>query len=267
MVFTYRTGWEDADGRRRADCGLYPLAGVEQPGGVFTFGSSASPKEVQIPYGSSEEVYSTIVHAYFKSRGDSPLNVQATTQLQSVRGSVAKAVTAGGEVWADLVDYDYSRMRRAHPVLGWYPGDVIGPMIVSSTSSGRAMYIAGEFDRDAGETGQAGTMTILADAARWAAGRQPAAAVQCGITIESAIHRSVDASRYVVMLANQASNQLDPGYVVREVQPARDVRILMPAIAASGMLDRCVRTNWDGPVMARERKSSWTASRNTTRSL
>ena len=42
--------------------------------------------------------------------------------------------------------------------------------------------------------------------------------------MEAAIHRSVDERRYVVMLVNQASNQLDPGYVVREVQPARDVR-------------------------------------------
>ncbi len=230
LVFSFRTGWRHPDGKRRHRFPLYDLAGLSGPFGVFSFASSASPHRLEMRYGLPEHEFGVLPQGYFRHRDPSVLDATAGTSLQSVQGSVVEVEPTTGVVWADLVDFDYSRMHRHHPMLGWYPGDPIAPLVLASESPGRCVYFAGELDRDAAEIGQAGTMRSLAGAARWAAGNVLTVEVACGATVEAAARRTFDGGSWVVLFVNHGTNQLAPRYVVREVEPAFNVRARLPRV-------------------------------------
>ena len=119
LVFSFRTGWRHPDGSRRHHFPLYDLTGLSGPFGVFSFASSASPQRLEMRYGLPEHEFGVLPQGYFRHRDPAVLDATAGTVLQSVQGSVVEVEPTTGVVWADLVDFDYSRMHRHHPMLGW----------------------------------------------------------------------------------------------------------------------------------------------------
>jgi hypothetical protein len=190
---------------------------------------------VPMRYGLPEEEFGVLPQGYFRRREASRLDGASSLTLQSLEGSVVEVEATSAAVWADLVDFDYSRMHRHHPMMGWYPGDAIAPLVLASEGSGRCVYFAGELDRDAGEVGLAGTMRSLSDAARWVLRDGPTVEVDCPTTVEVAFHRAASGGSLVALLVNHETNQLSPRYVVREV---RTVSNIVMRLAGVGRVKR-----------------------------
>jgi hypothetical protein len=224
LVWSYRTGWNFAEGTRRETPALNSFVGVTGPHGVTT-NPALFAEGIFVP----EEEFQILPRTYYRLTMASPLDESAVGRLQSFMGSFAEVGPGSAEVWAEALDYDYSRMHRHHPVFGWYPGDASDPLILASRDGGRCVYFAGEFDRDAYKTGHAGLIRSLADSVVWASASPPPVTTDCAGTIEIATHFSPETSTYVIMLLNQATNQMAPGWIARTSQSAHDVRLRLRA--------------------------------------
>ncbi len=140
---------------------------------------------------------------------------------------------SSGQVIAQALDYDYSRMHRHHPVFGWYPGRQIAPLIVANAGAahaGRVVYFAGEFDAANLQAALPGTLDTLAQATLWAADSRPPVEIDCSPTVEIATHFSASAQAYTVLMVNKTTNDITPGMVVRHVVPVRELTITLPDI-------------------------------------
>ena len=218
VVCTYRTGWLEPDGTLRPSMPLAEMAGVRGPFGIVTN-----------PAGHD---YQLLPSTYYRIVADHPIGAGTEGRLQSFRGSYVELETFGGTVIAQALDYDYSRMHQHHPVIGWYPGHAIAPLIVVNDppGRGRAVYFAGEFDRATHNDALPGTLNSLAQATVWAAGVSPPVEVECAPTVEMATHFSESQQAFTVLMVNQTTNDLQPAMVVRYVETLRDVRIRLRGI-------------------------------------
>jgi hypothetical protein len=168
-------------------------------------------------------------HAYYRVVADHAIGAGTHGRLQSFEGNWAEVETTTGTVIAEVLEYDYSKMHRHHPVFGGYPGEAIAPLIVvqETPGAGRAVYFAGDFDRDTFVTGLPGTLDSLAQAAVWAAGSPPPVETACSPTVEIATHYSPGQRVYTILMVNKTSNELGPEVVVRHVEPLRDVGVTL----------------------------------------
>ena len=213
VVFTYRTGCHREDGTMREGTPLAEMAGISGPFGVVT--NPSGPAAEDLP------------HTYYRFTTDHPVGEGMTGRLQSFRGSYADVVRTSATTIAQALDYDYSKMHRHHPAMGWYPGHAASPMVVVNEPSGggRVVYFAGEFDRESYTLGLPGPLRALAQAAEWAASCPPPIETDCGPTVEIATHYSPSRRTYTVILVNQTTNDIWPGMVVRHVETLHDINL------------------------------------------
>jgi hypothetical protein len=227
VVSTFRTGLSQPNGGIRRCLPLGDLTGAHGPFGIVTSPPGSDWGSLGRPYLSGVEAGLLRLN-YFRVSASHDGGYPAAGELQSFHGSYVEIQAKGGEVAAWLHDYDYSKMRRHHPVTGWYPGRAVSPLIVAKQNegAGRAVYITGELDRAAWETGLPGAIDILAHSVRWAAGKSPAIVVDCPPTVAVAIHEAMDGSHIVVNLGNRTTNPLlDVDPVVSYIHPVHGVSI------------------------------------------
>jgi hypothetical protein len=237
VVLTYRTGARDEDGRSRATWPFQEMAGASGPYGIVSTPPTDDPKRELVG-----EKFELLPMTYYRVRTDSPIAGYERGRLQSFRGRYVRVAPTTGRVFVDAVDYDYSKMHHHHPVLGWYPGDVIAPLVIGNEAVGRCVSFAAEFDASATTSGMPGLLESLADAVEWvAADRTSAVRIMTSPTVEAATHFSASAGTCTVLLVNGTTNQLAPNWVVRHVEPVRDVRIRLDAPTRTGASVRSVR--------------------------
>ncbi len=114
---------------------------------------------------------------------------------------------------------------KCHPVMGWYPGHPVAPLIVVNEAAdrGRVVYFAAEFDRVTYKSGLPGTLNTLAEAAAAPAPVE----VETSPTVEAATHFSPGCNAYTILMLNKTTNDLRTGMVVRHVEPVMDSRITL----------------------------------------
>lgn len=236
VVLTYRTGLLEENGFLRH--GEYPflkLAGIRGPFRI-----------VSNPFGSQN--YTSGLQNYYKIIMDHPIGAGTLDRLQSFSGSYAEMEPTTGKVIANVLDYDYSKMHRHHPVMGRYPGHPIAPLIVvdeNKGQGGRVAYFAGEFDKKSFDTGLPGTLTTLAEAAIWAAAAVPPVQVEVSPNVRVTTQFSAQRKTHAIMLLNQTTNDMEPGKVIHYVQPLRDVKITLNGVAGKV---RAVRSMTDASL-------------------
>ncbi len=222
LVLTYRTGARHEDGSLRAEWPFRDVTGVSGPFGIVTTPAIEAPTP-----GHGYDIPSL---TYYRVRDDSAIDVGSG--LQSFRGSYVECQPTSGHTLIEAIDYDYSKMRRQHPVLGWYPGRPLAPLVIANEAGGRCVFFAAEFDKAVVTSGLPGLFTALADAVVWASGsRTSPVEITASPTLEAATHYSATQSTFTILLVNHSMNQLHPNFVVRHVEPLRDIkiRVLAPA--------------------------------------
>ncbi len=196
VVFTFRTGCVGDNNALRRASPFGAMAGIDGPFGVVTRPSGTAAEDVP--------------HCYYRVLQQHPVAAESFGRLQSFRGSFTKIAATDGTPIAQALDFDYSKMHRHHPAMGWYPGHAYAPMIVVNEPSagGRVVYSAAEFDREAYELGLPGAMKALAQATVWAAS-EPAPVTIVGFPmVEMVVHYSAVLDAYTLMLVNQTTNEL-----------------------------------------------------------
>ncbi len=224
-VFTYQSGWFDEDGARRSTAPLNALAGATEPYGVVS--NPADGVGLERGFLADEE-FQILPQTYFRLDEDSDTARADRGRLMSFKGNHVIIGTTTGTAGAHALDYDFAKMHRHHPVVGWYPGSPSSPLVVRSTEGdrrGRCVYVAAEFDQAAYTQGKPGVIDLLADAVLWASDREPPLTTSAGITVELATHVQQAGNGFVCILVNQSFNQQHPAYVVREVMPVRPLSI------------------------------------------
>jgi hypothetical protein len=220
VVFTYRTGCVRPDGSLRPAFPLADIAGIKGPFGIVTN-----------PVGPGIEL---LPHTYWRVSAEHAIGAGKAGRLQSFKGSWAEVEATTGQVIAEALDFDYSKMHRHHPVFGWYPGRPIAPLIVAQeghgSGAGRVVCLAGEFDRATFHACLPGTLDTLAQAVIWAAGCRPPVEADCSPNVEMATHYSPSRKAYTLLMVNKATNDISPGWVVRHVETLRDITITLPGI-------------------------------------
>ena len=104
------------------------------------------------------------------------------------------------------------------------------------------MLFAAAFDASATTSGMPGLVEAIGDATDWVAGdRHSTVRIETSPTVEAATHFSEAMGTYAVMLVNGTTNQLPPNWVVRHVEPVRDVRILVEAPSTAAASVRSLR--------------------------
>ncbi len=236
VVMTYRTGCSQADGSPRPGSALVSIAGIRGPFGVVTNPASLGAGHLAV--------------TYYKVLKEHSIGKGTMNRLQSFAGSYAEVELTTGMAIAQALDYDYSKMHRHHPVMGWYPGHPIAPLIIvnEAPSCGRVVYFAAEFDRATYNVGMRGTLNTLTEATIWAAKSNPPIEVKSSPTVEVATHFSPSRNAYTILMINKTTNDLRPGIVVRHVEPVRDSKITLRKLPAGVRNVRSVtdaELNWE----------------------
>lgn len=239
VVMTYRTGCCQADGSPRLGSALASIAGIRGPYGIVTNPAGPEPEQREQP-----------AVTYYKVLKEHSIGNGTMNRLQSFTGSYAEAELTTGIAIAQALDYDYSKMHRHHPVMGWYPGHPIAPLIIvnEAPSCGRVVYFAAEFDRATYNVGMPGTLNTLAEATIWAATNSPPIEVKSSPAVEVATHFSPSRNAYTILMINKTTNDLRPSIVVRHVEPVRDSEIILRKLRAGVRNVRSVTSaelNWE----------------------
>jgi hypothetical protein len=221
LVLTYRSGFRDERGGRRARPGLAGLAGVKD-----LFGEVINPSGPNTPPWDANFQSGGVVlpHTYFRLLNDEPQWPELKGRLLSFKGPYVEMEAEPDALQiAQVVDFDYARMHPEHTVTGWYPWEPIRPLIVGrQVGKGRAVYIAAELDGASFRFGDPESLAILAGAVRWAGQGQSLLETNVPETVEIAVQRTPDGQKQCVILTNQSTNQRYPD-PIRTVVPIHDV--------------------------------------------
>lgn len=220
LVLTYRTGFARPDGSLRKSPALLRLAGCEGPFQIVTNPPSTPPF--------TRPEQDNMLH-YWRLTDGKAIAGRWEGRLQSFRGSYVAVEPTSGKTIAQVLDYDYSKsMHRHHPVLGWYPGRPISPLVIlneAGEAGGRVAYFTSEMDATSLREGMPGQLALLSEAVTWVGKGKLPLQVNCPPTVEIATHYSADPAAYTILLLNQTTNQLHPDWVVRNVEPISDIQL------------------------------------------
>ncbi|MHB1485004.1 MAG: beta-galactosidase trimerization domain-containing protein [Saccharofermentanales bacterium] len=255
LVFTYQTGYYRKDGSIRKDNPLMDLAGVKGPFGIETFPAGPvdqikSPDPTKGMPGAGTSWNHHFIHSYYRVLKEHFIGKGTINRLLTFRGSYTEVEPAKGNVIAEVVDYDYSMHHKHHPVMGWYPGHAISPLIVVNEDKkrGRVVYFTSEFDKTSYLDGLPSVMNSLTEAAIWTAVAPPEVQVDAPPTAETAIHYSSDLNTYTIMLINKTTNELHYEMLVRYVMPITGITITVRNIGKGIKNIRSIKGNeveWD----------------------
>ena len=223
LVMTHKTSCTDEAGVLQEGMVLGSLAGIEGP-----FGVVVNPPRIDESIRGSIE-YGVLPHNYYVISRDHEIGRKLKNRILSSKGSFLEVeATSTAKVIAQIVDYDYSKMRSSHGVPGWYPyrQQPISPLIVinENKNSGRVVYFAAPLDAVFLREGDASAGELLCDAIKWAGKTELPVQTDCPSTVEIATHYDESRKTFLIFLVNQTSNQLYPD-PIRQVVPIKDLTV------------------------------------------
>ena len=121
-------------------------------------------------------------------------------------------------------------MHAHHTVVGWYPGDVLGPFVAARRiGKGRVVYIAGNVGESLLKYGFEESFSLLENAVYYASHARPCIGLDAPGTVEMIAHVNRRTRTVVVILLNHSSNQYRDGNVIRFCVPVTDLKVTFAA--------------------------------------
>lgn len=182
---------------------------------------------------------------YYRFDGDGPISRGLRGRLLATWSMTRVTVAADCRVEAQITDLDYGRLHEDHMGLKSYPGEPLGPMVVTrQVGAGRVIYLAADLALAAGCSEKpdpnsvphnADVPVVLANAADWAAGGRPPITTNAPPSVELVTY--VKPGRMLVFVLNNTTSHGTGA--IRYVVPLSDievrVRVTAPVRAAAAV--------------------------------
>lgn len=225
LVVTYLTGFADEKGQPREQLALAELAGVRL-NNLITRGAAGHKEPTN----------------YYQASSDHPLVSGIPEGVLSYHGSFIDAqLEPDVKAVVHLRDFDW-QAQTGGAYFGWFPGSPSHPLIVTREAGGRIVYLLGELDAAFWQSGWPEAGQLLANAVKWAGGRDLPYEVEAPGTVSARGFVTDDGTCMAFLFANRTTNQLYangfPGAFVDNPQSLGRTHFVREVIPVSGVTVR-----------------------------